>query len=105
LRWRPLEEEASMQVLADGRARRTGAEWRKILEAFAASGLSASAFCQREGLSRAAFTRWRRRLQEAPSARGAFVELPLPASAERTPLAAGELELVLPGGATLRWKA
>ena len=39
-----------MRVLADGRVRRTAAEWRVVLEKFEASGLSALAFCRRERL-------------------------------------------------------
>lgn len=98
-----------MQVLADGRVRRTAAEWREVIEAQEASGLSVLAFCEREKLSRNAFTRWRRELKQE-SARPAeveasFVELPLPRAAVASrSLAAGELELSLPGGVTLRWK-
>ncbi len=98
-----------MQVLADGRVRRTVAEWREVIEAQEASGLSVLAFCEREKLSRSAFTRWRRELKRgsagATGVQASFVELPMPrAAVERRSLAAGELELSLPGGVTLRWK-
>lgn len=98
-----------MRVLADGRVRRTVAEWREVLEAQEASGLSVLAFCKREKLSRSVFARWRRELGResggAADAGASFVELPLPGPAV-TPrsLATGELELSLPGGVTLRWK-
>jgi hypothetical protein len=98
-----------MQVLADGRVRRTAAEWRELIEAQEASGLSVLAFCERKKLSRSAFTRWRHELKrggaEAADAEACFVELPLPGveSGPRS-LAPGELELSLPSGVTLRWK-
>lgn len=96
-----------MKVLADGRVRRTAAEWRKVVGAFEASGLSVLAYCEREGISRSVFTRWRRELAGAATSPGdAFVELPMPA-APAPPMAVGpgELELSLPGGVTLRWKS
>jgi hypothetical protein len=80
-----------------------------LIEAQEASGLSVLAFCEREKLSRSALTRWRRELtqeSERPAAAEAsFVELPVPRAAVASrSLAAGELELSLPGGVTLRWK-
>ena len=95
-----------MQVLADGRVRRTAAEWREVIEAQEASGLSVLAFCEREKLSRSAFARWRRELSQgsAGAAEASFVELPMPRAATPRPLAAGELEISLPGGVTLRWR-
>lgn len=98
-----------MQVLADGRVRRTVAEWREVIEAQESSGLSVLAFCEREKLSRSAFTRWRREVKPQSArpveAEPSFVELPLPrAAVERRSLGPGELELSLPGGVTLRWK-
>ena len=99
-----------MQVLVDGRVRRAAAEWRKVIEVQEASGLSVLAFCEREKLSRSAFTRWRPELRpesaRPPQAEASFVELPLPraAGAPRS-VATGELELSLPGGVTPRWKA
>ena len=96
-----------MRVLADGRVRRTAAEWRQLIEAQKASGLSVLAFCEREKLSRSAFARWRRELERGgpTDAEASFVELPPPrAAVEPRSLAAGELELALPGGVTLRWK-
>jgi hypothetical protein len=78
-------------------------EWRKIFEEFEASGLSASAFCRREGISRAAFTR-RQQVRGARPERDAFVALPLPVQASPPSLAPGEMELSLPGGVMLRWR-
>lgn len=95
-----------MRVLADGRVKRSAAEWRKLFEKCEASGLSAMAFCQRAGIPRSTFTRWQQRVQVVPSQAqtAAFVELPLPVAGSSASLAPGEFELSLPGGVTLRWK-
>jgi len=98
-----------MQTLADGRVRRTEAEWRALIERFEKSGLSMSAFCRRAKVPRSGFVKWRRRLSERPSPSLAFVEWKVPTSAEPEPAeergGAGELELWLPGGVVLRWRA
>lgn len=96
-----------MRVLADGRVKRSAAEWRRVFERCEASGLSALAFCQREGIPRSTFTRWQQRLRLAPSPAdaAAFVELPLGAAGQGSPsLSTAELELSLPGGVVLRWR-
>jgi hypothetical protein len=102
-----------MRVLADGRVRRTPAEWRGLVERFEQSGLSMTAFCQRTKLPRSSFVKWRGRLvgsprvDRRPHAALAFVEWVAPSSAETmtVPRAGGEFELSLPGGVVLRWKA
>jgi len=100
-----------MRVLADGRVRRTEAEWRALLERFEKSGLSVSAFCRRAKLSRGSFGKWRRRLAEKPYSAPAFVEWVAAPSAgaasEDGAVGAGaaEFELALPGGVVLRWRA
>jgi hypothetical protein len=95
-----------MRVLADGRVKRSVAEWRRVFEKCEASGLSALAFCQREGIARTTFTRWQQRVRVVPSEpkTAAFVELPLSMQESSASLAPGELELSLPGGVMLRWK-
>jgi hypothetical protein len=97
-----------MRVLADGRVRRTEAEWRAILERFEKSELSVSAFCRGAKLSRGSFLQWRRRLAQGTSRAPAFVEWiapPAAAEVEPAPARGAELELSLPGGVVLRWKA
>jgi hypothetical protein len=103
-----------MRVLADGRVRRTEAEWRGLLERFEQSGLSMAAFCRRSKLPRGSFVKWRRRLGASPGVERyarpspAFVEwiAPSAAAAEAGKEGgAGELELSLPGGVVLRWRA
>jgi len=95
-----------MRALADGRVRRSSAEWQAVIAEFEASGLSALAFCRRAGVSRAAFTRWRQQLKGAvsPEAEGAFVEMPTAVPAGTRSLSPGEMELSLPGGVQLRWR-
>jgi hypothetical protein len=97
-----------MRVLADGRVRRTEAEWRGLLERFEQSGLSMAAFCRRSKLPRGSFVKWRQRLAGGPSSSHGFVEWIAPSSAEPEAgkrEAAGEFELSLPGGVVLRWRA
>lgn len=95
-----------MRVLADGRVKRSPAEWRRVFEKCEASGLSGLAFCQRERIPRSTFTRWQQRLRVAssPADAAAFVELPLVTTAGDAPLSAAALELSLPGGVVLRWR-
>lgn len=93
-----------MPVLADGRVRRTAAEWRAVAERFEASGLSALAFCRRERISRAAFTRWRYELARPAPGAGGFVEIPASPPERLRVLEPGEMEFTLPGGVLLRWR-
>ena len=96
-----------MGVRGEGRVTRSGAEWAELFERFEASGLSGAAFCQREGISKSSFARWKRLLRAGP-ATGAFVEWTPPAAESplsATPaLASGELELSFPGGVRLRFR-
>ena len=93
--------------------------WQERLEKFEVSGLDASAFCVREGLSRSSFYRWANRLKngipvsmtaekaardEADRGEAAFVPITLKASpvevempnggVVRLPLSVGEAVLV-----------
>jgi len=97
-----------MRILADGRVRRTEAEWRAVMERFEKSGLSVLAFCRRSKLSRNSFIKWRRRLSGSQRPTPAFVEWVAPSSSELETVereSVGEFELSLPGGVVLRWKA
>jgi transposase len=79
----------------------TRQRWQQRLERFRRSGLTVPAFCDREGISAAAFYAWRRRLQHDPA---------LPAAADPrlvpvrfvTPPTSAPVEVVLPSGLTLR---
>ena len=44
------------------RIRRSAEQWRAVISAQAGSGLSQSAFCERERLSLSTFTNWKRKL-------------------------------------------
>ena len=82
-----------MARAADGAAERT---WRERLERQRRSGLSIAAFCEREGVSTAAFYQWRRRLSEQNS--------PLQQSPLFVPVtvrAAAGVRIELPGGAVV----
>src|SRR4051794_530077 len=52
--------------------------WRQRLRRFERSGLSAVAFCAKEGVSTPAFYAWRRRLRLPPAASGARGAFPPP---------------------------
>ena len=99
------------------RPRRSAAQWQHLVRQQAASGLSASAFCDRHDLSYASFIQWRRRLRQCDSpviSASAFVsEPPLPVESipfieltaqESLPGAAEcwRIELDLGGGVQLR---
>lgn len=62
-----------------GHVRRGESEWRAILSAFAGSGLSQKAFCEREGLAVSTFQYWKRRLAKdeaaAPDSGPAVIDL------------------------------
>lgn len=101
-----------MHVQSNGKVRRTSSEWEAIFEAYAASGLSESAFCRHKKISKSTFSKWkqrraqlRRKSATRRSSRPSFVEWAPPATAKPAPeVAAGEFELSLPGGIVLRWK-
>jgi hypothetical protein len=97
-----------MRVLSDGRVRRTRSEWQAIMREFEKSGLTVTAFCEREEISTSVFSGWKRKFSGSEVLSPGFVELK--ASGSRSPpvearSANGEFELTLPGGAVLRWKA
>ncbi|WP_275100416.1 IS66 family insertion sequence element accessory protein TnpA [Sedimenticola hydrogenitrophicus] len=92
------------------RIRRSVSQWREIMTRFSESGLSATAFCENNGLAYGTFIRWRQKLsksveaseQETPSADWLPIHLAdLNDEHERT----WEIELVLPGGVQLRMRA
>ncbi len=88
--------------------RQTEAVWRERLGRFHDSGLTAKAFCEREGVSYSNFHAWKRRLgsgrTQSPS-RGSANRLekePLFVPVSVTPkAAAAEVRIVLPGGAVV----
>ncbi len=89
--------------------------WRLALEEQQRSGLSVRAFCEREGLSAASLYAWRRQLRErdqehsVASAESAdLIPVEVVASVDASPSSevdSSSLELVTPGGFTLRFPA
>ncbi len=97
-----------MRTVSDVRRRRSREEWQQIISRFEQSGLSENRFCKEQRLNRKTFRIWRQRFAEDGTAVASFVELPVPDSAAAVvsePLGSGTLELSLPGGVTLRWRA
>src|SRR4051794_12480878 len=69
--------------------------WRQRFQRFERSGLSAVAFCAKEGVSAPSFYAWRRRLQPPTEQAARLVPI-------RVLPAAAPVEVVLPGGLVLR---
>lgn len=90
-----------METKTNGRTQRSEAEWREILDRYAASGRSLAAFCRAEGISRSTLDLWRGKLQAKKTPRKAakeFVELvPQPPS-----LGGWLVEIELPDGRLAR---
>ena len=96
-----------MRVTSDGKIRRSSSEWRSIIKQHKASGLPRTTFCEQEGIAKASFDKWKRRLSNEFCAQPeSFVELTTPTELRTVPVSTplGEFELSLPGGAVLRWK-
>ncbi len=88
-----------MQVMANGRIRRTEEEWRTLLARWKKSGIGAREFCRKESVQLSSFLRWQQRLQESP-ARSEFVPVvSIPPLATETP--SWTVEVTLPNGAKL----
>ncbi|HDK37667.1 MAG TPA: IS66 family insertion sequence hypothetical protein [Thiolapillus brandeum] len=87
--------------------RHTPSEWQQLIEAQQASGLSQKAFCQENGIARATFGYWKRKLkQEQPVVQGhmsgsSWIELSRFAT-EPSPTAYWQIELDLGNGVCLR---
>ncbi len=66
----------------DGRMRQHKGEvarayWRELIEAQAKSGQNVAEFCRARGVPRTCFFAWRRKLEAAPAATQAFLEVKL----------------------------
>jgi transposase len=80
--------------------------WRQRLQRFERSGLSAVAFCAKEGVSAPSFYAWRQRLRQRTSEQVAGTARPADGAARLVPVRllplAAPVEVVLPGGLVLR---
>ncbi|MDZ7787030.1 MAG: IS66 family insertion sequence element accessory protein TnpB [Halofilum sp. (in: g-proteobacteria)] len=91
-----------MAGTTSGYVRRNESQWRAILSAFAGSGLSQKAFCQREGLAPSTFQYWKRRLAKddaEPASEAGPAVIDLGALEERP--AGWEVEIALGDGVSL----
>ncbi len=101
-----------MEVLADGRIRRTRTEWVGIIERFDSTSLRTTEFCKKEKISRSSLATWRRKLKGKSRRRTMskghppFIELsPAPVEPVHSSVNSDStFELIFPGGVTLRWK-
>ena len=92
------------------RARRTAAQWRKLVERFERSGQTRGQFCTAHGLALSTFDVWRRKLGATPVGEAhpeaLFVELTSPAQMAPSPPSSGtgavEVELELGAGVVVR---
>ena len=64
-----------MQGAANGRIRRSAAEWGRIIERYRQSGLGMREFCAQEGLTLRTFEARYRRPRRAEPGKGQFVEV------------------------------
>ena len=89
-----------MQVMSNGRVRRSEAEWQEIVSRWRKSGLKARPFCRREQIELSSFLRWQRKL-DASSDGSSFVPVTTNSS---SPSPARALEISLPNGCQLRFQ-
>jgi len=74
--------------------------WERRIERQRRSRLSIAEFCSQEGVSRAAFYAWRRRLRGADSVGPQSTQF-VPVELQTSGIAAGGVRVELPGGAVL----
>ena len=94
--------EVRMQVMSNGRVRRTEGEWRELIARFRKSGLSGRDFCRKENLQAASFQRWQVKLSGRAD-RKDFITV-LPAVPSQPSARAWTMEVRLPDGSRLRFQ-
>jgi putative transposase len=103
---------AGMNLIEVGPRKRSVAEWRALVRAYAQRSGTAPEFCREHGVAVSTLDWWRRRLQKEPGSVGpgrrrraattqpvSFIELPAVSSAARTQW---DIELELGEGMVLR---
>jgi len=76
-------------------------KWTKVLTRYGKTKLSTKQFCEQQGISYAQLHYWRNKLEDAPEQpKEPFVPIVLPS--KEAPIPAPTIELLLPGGVTLR---
>ena len=91
-----------MQLMSNGKVRRTDSEWREILSRWKKSGLEPEEFCRKQDLRISSFRRWQERLG-GDSGQTPFVPVRVE-SPSPTPTPAWTLEVALPNGVHLRFQ-
>lgn len=89
-----------MQVMSNGRVRRSEAEWQAIVARWKKSGQKPAAFCRREQIELASFLRWQRKL-DGSGDESSFVPVTKSAS---PPPSTWSLTISLPNGCELRFQ-
>lgn len=95
-----------MQIMKNGRARRTGAERRALVSGWKVSGQGVREYCREHEIQSASFQRWRREF-EGGVPEGDFVAVtrtsaPPPSAAT---VRSWKLEVELPNGCRLRFQS
>ncbi|MBM3288374.1 MAG: hypothetical protein FJY88_13670 [Candidatus Eisenbacteria bacterium] len=88
-----------MQVMANGRVRRTEEEWRTLLGRWKKSGVGPREFCRKESVQLSSFLRWQQRLQGSPAQSDFAPVVSIPPLETRT--SSWMLGVTLPNGVTL----
>ena len=91
-----------MQIMSNGRVRRTESERQELLARWKKSGLSVREFCRGEKVQVSSFQRWQQR-SNAPSVRKDFVTV-MSASPALPRASRWMVEVVLPDGSKLRFQ-
>jgi hypothetical protein len=89
-----------MQVMSNGRVRRSEAEWQEIVSRWKKSGQKPASFCRREQLQLSSFLRWQRKLDGSDGSHG-FVPV---ATTTEAVTSAWTLTISLPNGCELRFR-
>lgn len=89
-----------MQVMSNGRVRRSEAEWKEIVSRWKKSGLKPRSFCRREQIQFSSFHRWQQKLAGS-DAGNSFVPV---TTSSPAPSSAWTLEISLPNGCELRFQ-
>jgi hypothetical protein len=88
-----------MQVMSNGRVRRTTEEWREILSRWERSGQSPREFCRKQEVQFSSFQRWHQRLDGSPRSSDFVALTPAPPS-----VSSWTLEVTLPNGRKLHFQ-
>ena len=96
---RQREDLEMAEAMRARRVRRDRAQWQRLIEEQAASGLTQQAFCTRRRVAYATFCTWKRRLRDEVNAQPlGFVEVDL----DEAPMPGWDVELELGEGIVLR---